>query len=100
MYSLEFEGDKKFLRDFGIWCKVFERDTTAYDSCVKEVTPEAALTDMNEKLKAFLDTENKGDTFVPYATVDNQTLANYCQVRFDDSELNIHNKFICLDLIS
>ena len=71
MYSLEFEGDKKFLRDFGIWCKVYVRDTTAYDSCVKEVTPEAALTDMNDKLKAYLDTENKGDTFVQYATVDN-----------------------------
>ena len=27
-YQFEFEGEKKFLEDFGIWCKPYQRDST------------------------------------------------------------------------
>jgi len=53
---------------------------------------------MNDKLKTYLTSENKADTFAPYAKVDNQTLANYCETRFS-GELDIHNKIICMKMI-
>lgn len=97
-YVYEFEGDKAFLKDYGVFCKAYELITTEYDKCMLELTDEVALTDMNDKLQAFLTTQNKADSFAPYASVNNKTLVNYCETRFS-KKVDTHNRIICLEII-
>lgn len=67
---MEFEGEKKFLEDFGIWCKKFEPVMTDYNDCVAKVTKDDALADINTKLETYLTSKGKASSFAPYATVD------------------------------